>query len=117
MKILDEISDEENCIKSGNCPQKSGVIFNYIGFMIYMIVVNVLLLNLLIAMFRLYLSFIIYITALCPFLTRDHVLSVTVPLPYRYLNVSHDVLKRPIAKKRLKHLKTVYQTKEHLKTL
>ena len=60
MKILDEISDEENCVESGNCPQKSGVIFSYIGLMIYMIVVNVLLLNLLIAMFRLYLSFIIY---------------------------------------------------------
>jgi hypothetical protein len=68
MKILDEISDEENCVKLGNCPQKSGVIFNYIGFMIYMIVVNVLLLNLLIAMFRLYLSFIIYYYYLMLFL-------------------------------------------------
>jgi len=52
MKILEEINDEETCLESGNCPEKSGVVFSYIGLMLYMIVVNVLLLNLLIAMFR-----------------------------------------------------------------
>ena len=52
MKILEEINDEETCLQSGNCPENSGVVFSYIGLMLYMIVVNVLLLNLLIAMFR-----------------------------------------------------------------
>jgi hypothetical protein len=52
MKILEEINDEETCMQSGNCPENSGIVFSYIGLMLYMIVVNVLLLNLLIAMFR-----------------------------------------------------------------
>ena len=56
MKILDEIDPEETCssldLKGQPCPEKSGIVFSYIGLMIYMIIVNVLLLNLLIAMFR-----------------------------------------------------------------
>jgi hypothetical protein len=56
MKILDEIDPEETCqildLKGQPCPEKSGIIFSYIGLMLYMIIVNVLLLNLLIAMFR-----------------------------------------------------------------
>ena len=52
MKILEEIQNEEACEKSGSCPEPSGVYFAYFGLMIYMIIVNVLLLNLLIAMFR-----------------------------------------------------------------
>ena len=52
MKILDEINDKDACIKGGSCPEPSGVAFSYILLMIYMVAVNVLLLNLLIAMFR-----------------------------------------------------------------
>ena len=51
MKILEEINDDQ-CTPD-TCPEKSGVVFSYIALMCYMIVVNVLLLNLLIAMFRL----------------------------------------------------------------
>jgi hypothetical protein len=55
MKILEEMNSEETCssleLKGERCPQKSGIVFSYIGLMIYMIIVNVLLLNLLIAMF------------------------------------------------------------------
>lgn len=62
IKILDEFdkihldqceTDQEN---DKECPQLSGVIFSYIFLTIYMIVANVLLLNLLIAMFRYYLK-------------------------------------------------------------
>jgi hypothetical protein len=51
MKILDEINDKEACTRYGTCPEPSGVAFSYILLMIYMVTVNVLLLNLLIAMF------------------------------------------------------------------
>jgi len=56
MKILEEIDSEETCssltLKGEPCPEQSGIVFSYVGLMIYMIIVNVLLLNLLIAMFR-----------------------------------------------------------------
>jgi hypothetical protein len=54
MKILEEITevDEEKCSIDGSCPTKSGIYYSYVALMIYMIVANVLLLNLLIAMFR-----------------------------------------------------------------
>ena len=53
MKILDEIND---CPKydsdDDTCPETSGIAFSYVALMIYMIIANVLLINLLIAMFR-----------------------------------------------------------------
>jgi hypothetical protein len=53
MKILDEITEiDENCSLEGTCPESSGIIFSYVILMIYMVLANVLLLNLLIAMFR-----------------------------------------------------------------
>ena len=53
MKILDEINDRDaTCAKGEPCPEASGVAFSYILLMLYMVLVNVLLLNLLIAMFR-----------------------------------------------------------------
>lgn len=53
MKILSEISDEENnCIEKMNCPDTAGKYYSFFALMIYMIVANVLLINLLIAMFR-----------------------------------------------------------------
>ena len=53
MKILEEINNpSEDCLEKGNCPMKGGVFFSYIALMIYMILGNVLLINLLIAMFR-----------------------------------------------------------------
>ncbi len=51
MKILDEMNDKKTCLLTGKCPEPSGIVFSYILLMIYMILVNVLLLNLLIAMF------------------------------------------------------------------
>jgi hypothetical protein len=54
MKIFDDF-DKENCAANSEnheCPQRSGIAFSYIALMIYMIIANVLLLNLLIAMFR-----------------------------------------------------------------
>ena len=53
MNILEEISDvDETCAADGTCPLESGIWFSYVMLMIYMILANVLLLNLLIAMFR-----------------------------------------------------------------
>ena len=52
MRILDEINDKEACGRGEPCPEPSGIGFSYILLMIYMVLVNVLLLNLLIAMFR-----------------------------------------------------------------
>jgi len=52
MKILDEINDKDiACSKGEPCAEPSGVAFSYILLMLYMVLVNVLLLNLLIAMF------------------------------------------------------------------
>ena len=48
MKILEDLSE---CTKA-ECPEDSGVIFSYVFLMIYMVIANVLLVNLLIAMFR-----------------------------------------------------------------
>ena len=50
MKILDELN--ECSISDDACPETSGKVFSYIALMIYMIIANVLLINLLIAMFR-----------------------------------------------------------------
>ncbi len=50
MNILDEINCSGN---EGECPEESGIFFSYIALMVYMVWANVLLLNLLIAMFRL----------------------------------------------------------------
>ncbi len=54
MKILEEISeiDEASCESEGTCPVDNGIFFSYIALMIYMIIGNILLVNLLIAMFR-----------------------------------------------------------------
>lgn len=61
MKLLDEMDDCPND-ESTTCPETSGIVFSFIALMIYMIVANVLLLNLLIAMFRYvpYLSLSLY---------------------------------------------------------
>ena len=55
MKILEEITefDLKKCEAENNCPTEYGIIFSYISLMFYMIFANILLLNLLIAMFRL----------------------------------------------------------------
>ncbi len=54
MKIFDEDLEKENCEKSeSGCPDEAGLVFSYIALMIYMVIANVLLINLLIAMFRL----------------------------------------------------------------
>ena len=61
MKILDELNpDYDTCSKDGSCPQKSGVALGYIYLMVYMIIANVLLINLLIAMFRYFLFSFLY---------------------------------------------------------
>ena len=54
MNILEEITkSDDNCVAGDKgCPESSGIYFSYISLMIYMIVANVLLINLLIAMFR-----------------------------------------------------------------
>jgi hypothetical protein len=56
LKVLDEIeynTDEETCSASEDgCPDSIGSTYSYISLMVYMIIANVLLINLLIAMFR-----------------------------------------------------------------
>lgn len=49
MKILNELEDCDP--KTDVCPETSGVAFSFIFLMIYMVIANVLLINLLIAMF------------------------------------------------------------------
>jgi len=53
MLILEEINDGDTaeCKAEGNCPLESGIWFSYAALMVYMVVANVLLINLLIAMF------------------------------------------------------------------
>ncbi len=50
MRILDELDECKYELK-GSCPETSGVAFSYVALMIYMVIANVLLINLLIAMF------------------------------------------------------------------
>lgn len=50
MSILLKIFD--GCEENFNCPEKSGVHFSYIASVIYMLIANILLINLLIATFR-----------------------------------------------------------------
>ena len=58
MKIFDDF-DEEDCNEtSDECPESSGIEFSYFALMGYMMIANILLVNLLIAMFRLNLCFI-----------------------------------------------------------
>jgi hypothetical protein len=54
MKILEELEiDEETCSASEDgCPDQAGAVYSFVALMCYMIVANVLLINLLIAMFR-----------------------------------------------------------------
>jgi hypothetical protein len=54
MKILEDFDKHHflNCDERNDCPEESGVIFSYMLLMIYMVLSNVLLINLLIAMFR-----------------------------------------------------------------
>jgi ABC-type multidrug transport system fused ATPase/permease subunit len=57
MKIFDDL-DNENCANNPEgCPEPTGVIFSYIALMIYMAIANLLLINLLIAMFRYFFVF------------------------------------------------------------
>lgn len=56
MKILeDDIEKFKTCnsTNSDNCPRRMGAIFSLIALIVYMVIANILLLNLLIAMFRL----------------------------------------------------------------
>ena len=53
MTILEEINNpDDQCSANDTCPETTGIYFSYIALMIYMLIANVLLLNLLIAMFR-----------------------------------------------------------------
>ena len=53
MRVLEEVNNpSENCSTEGTCPEPIAIFFTYIALMIYMVLANVLLLNLLIAMFR-----------------------------------------------------------------
>lgn len=54
MKILEEIqADEEECKATElGCPDQIGTVYSFLSLMVYMVVANVLLINLLIAMFR-----------------------------------------------------------------
>lgn len=52
MKILDELEDCPSDDPSVTCPETSGIAFSFVALMVYMIIANVLLINLLIAMFR-----------------------------------------------------------------
>ena len=52
MKIYDEELGNEAVCYDDQCPEQSGKTFSLIALMIYMIAGNVLLINLLIAMFR-----------------------------------------------------------------
>ena len=54
MKVYDKELDDDVCDAENQegCPTESGVIFTYVTLMVYMIAANVLLINLLIAMFR-----------------------------------------------------------------
>ena len=54
MKIYDEELGREAVCVNDECPEESGKIFSLISLMIFMIAGNVLLINLLIAMFRYY---------------------------------------------------------------
>ena len=49
MSILEDFKQE--CSIENGCPEKSGIIFSFIVLIFYMIIANVLLINLLIAMF------------------------------------------------------------------
>lgn len=53
MQILEEIMERDTCVKDPNatCPTQSGTYYSYIALIGYMIIANVLLINLLIAMF------------------------------------------------------------------
>lgn len=53
MKILEDFDKfYANCTGRPDCPDKTGVVYSYVLLMIYMVIANVLLINLLIAMFR-----------------------------------------------------------------
>lgn len=52
-QILDNELGDDICEKDPkNCPDTVGYVFTYISLMVYMIIANVLIVNLLIAMFR-----------------------------------------------------------------
>ena len=53
LRIIDELTLQD-CKPNATvqCPEKSGVVYSYIVLMIYIIIANVVLINLLIAMFR-----------------------------------------------------------------
>lgn len=53
MQILEEIMERDDCLKEdkGDCPTQSGTYYSYIALIGYMVIANVLLINLLIAMF------------------------------------------------------------------
>ena len=53
MKIFEEFNDEKCNETENGCPEQTGIDFSYIALLIYMMIANVLLINLLIAMFRL----------------------------------------------------------------
>ena len=53
MQILEEIMGRDECLKEqrDDCPTQSGTYYSYIALVGYMVIANVLLINLLIAMF------------------------------------------------------------------
>lgn len=54
IKVLDDFdSIDFSCTDGKDCPEMLGVIYSYVMLMVYVIIGNVLLINLLIAMFRL----------------------------------------------------------------
>jgi hypothetical protein len=52
LRLLSEINNDLCSSTRTDCPEQTGTIFTYFAMMVYMIIANVLLVNLLIAMFR-----------------------------------------------------------------
>jgi hypothetical protein len=52
LRILNELGYDPTCVNRTDCPQYSGTIFTFFALMVYCVIANVLLINLLIAMFR-----------------------------------------------------------------
>jgi hypothetical protein len=63
LRILDEINSEECAVQEPgqepdeDCPSTSGIVYSYMFLIAYIIIANVLLINLLIAMFRYVMNF------------------------------------------------------------
>ncbi|RNA22704.1 transient receptor potential cation channel trpm isoform X4 [Brachionus plicatilis] len=123
IKILEDFDKFfSNCTQQSDCPDPHGMVYSYLALIVYMVLANVLLVNLLIAMFSatfqqvhensdLIWKFQLYT------LVNEYVDAPIFPAPFCLIMYPFEIIKVLILKNRAKRIKKATETDEFLQII